>query len=131
MTFDLWMLAGAILLGLVHAGAQSFTYKAQVGNAYTVGARDEVKPATGVAGRLERALRNFIETFPLFVAAIVLVHLSGTYRAGGIADAGAALYLFGRAVYLPLYAAGIPNIRTVFWQVASVGIVLVTAQIFF
>jgi len=130
MTFDLWMLAGAILLGLIHAGAQSFAYKAQVGNAYTVGARDEAKPATGLAGRLERALRNFIETFPLFLAAIVLVHLSGKYRPGGIVDIGAALYLFGRTVYLPLYAMGVPRLRTMFWQIATIGIVLIPIQLF-
>jgi uncharacterized MAPEG superfamily protein len=130
MTFDLWMLAGAILLGLIHAGAQSFAYKAQVGNAYTVGARDEAKPATGLAGRLERALRNFIETFPLFLAAIVVVHLSGKYRPGGIVDIGAALYLLGRTVYLPLYAMGVPKLRTVFWQIATIGIVLIPVQLF-
>jgi uncharacterized MAPEG superfamily protein len=130
MTFDLWMLAGGVLLGLIHTGAQSFAYKAQVGNAYTVGARDEAKPAAGLAGRLERALRNFIETFPLFVAAIALVHLSGRYRPGGLADAGAALYLVGRALYLPLYAAGTPRLRTVAWQIATLGIVLTGAQIF-
>jgi uncharacterized MAPEG superfamily protein len=130
MTFDLWMLAGSILLGLIHAGAQSFAYKAQVGNAYTVGARDEAKPATGVAGRLERALRNFIETFPLFLGAIVVVHLSGRYRAGSIADVGSALYLMGRALYLPLYWAGVPNLRTVAWQIATVGIVLIPVQVF-
>lgn len=130
MTFDLWMLAGAVLLGLVHVGAQSFSFKGQVGNAYTIGPRDEALPSAGLAGRLERALRNFVETFPLFLAAIVLAHLSGHHRPGGAADIGAAMYLFGRTIYLPLYAAGIPMVRTIFWQIATLGIVVTATQIF-
>ena len=64
------------------------------------------------------------------MAAVALVHLSGRYRPDGLADVGAALYLVGRALYLPLYAAGIPRLRTVAWQIATLGIVLTGAQIF-
>lgn len=55
MTFELWVLMAAGVLGLVHLSAASFTFKAQVGNAYIVGARDENLQPTGVAGRLARA----------------------------------------------------------------------------
>ena len=52
MSVEFWCLYGAMVLGLVHMTAASFTFKAQVGNGYTVGARDE--PAqmsrTGHAG---------------------------------------------------------------------------------
>ena len=51
MPIEMWSLFGAMVLALVHLTAASFTFKAQVGNAYTVGARDaELKPS-GVAGR--------------------------------------------------------------------------------
>jgi uncharacterized MAPEG superfamily protein len=66
MTFELWILLTAALLGLIHVTAASFTFKAQVGNRYTVGARDENLQPMGVAGRLCRAQQNFLETFVIF-----------------------------------------------------------------
>jgi len=37
MSLELWALFGAMILGLVHLTAASFTFEAQVGNAYSVG----------------------------------------------------------------------------------------------
>ena len=128
MTAELWLLAAAILIGLAHVGAQSLAFKSQAGNAYTVGARDDAIAASGVAGRLERALRNFGETFPLFAAAVLIVHAAGL--AGDLSRIGAFMYVGGRAAYLPLYASGLPWVRTAAWQVATIGIVLVLAQLF-
>ena len=122
MTTDLWMLFGAVILGLVHIGAQSMAFKAQVGNRYTVGARDEGLQPQHMAGRLERAQRNFGETFPLFAAVILAVHVSG--KADAWSALGAQLYLVGRIAYLPAYASGLPWVRTVCWQVATVGLVI-------
>jgi uncharacterized MAPEG superfamily protein len=45
----------------------------QRGYLWTAGSRDEAVPRlTGMAGRLERALHNFVETFPLFAAAVLI-----------------------------------------------------------
>jgi uncharacterized MAPEG superfamily protein len=55
MSVELWCLFAAMVVALVHLTAASFTFKAQVGNSYTVGARDEDKRPMGVAGRLDRA----------------------------------------------------------------------------
>ena len=106
----------------MHVSAASFSFKAQVGNAYTVGARDEEKRPTGTAGRLDRALRNFLETFPIFAALILIVHLAGEQGAWSLW--GAWIYLAGRTIYLPLYAAGIPWLRTFSWNVATAGLAM-------
>jgi uncharacterized MAPEG superfamily protein len=127
MSIDLWMLFGAVILGLVHVGAASMAFKAQVGNAYTVGARDEGKQPAHVAGRLERAQRNFGETFPLFVAVVLALHVTG--KANGLSALGAELYLGGRVAYLPAYVSGLPWIRTIFWQVATIGLVIALVQL--
>ena len=51
----------------------------QRGYLWTAGSRDEaVPPLTGIAGRLERALRNFVKTFPLFAAAVLIAHVTNT-----------------------------------------------------
>lgn len=128
MSLEAWMLVGAMVLGLVHVGAASFAFKAQVGNAYTVGARDEDLPRKGVAGRLDRALRNFLETFALFAAAVLLLEVQG--RSGGwLSEAGAVAYLAGRILYLPLYAGGVRWIRTFSWNAATLGLALVIAAL--
>lgn len=129
MTTELWLLCGAVVLGLAHVGAQSLAFKAQVGNAYTVGPRDEGLRPEHVAGRLERALRNFVETFPLFAAAVLIVQISG--RNGALSLVGASMYLVARALYLPAYAFGVPYLRTALWQLSAIGIVLVLAQLAF
>ncbi len=125
MTFDLWMLSAAAFIGLVHISLQSFSYKAQVGNALTVGARDKEPEAAGFAGRMARAQRNFLESFPLFAAAVLVAHLSG--KAGMATAIGSALYVAARALYIPAYAVGIPYVRTVIWQAAMIGLVIVLA----
>jgi len=116
-----------MVLGIVHMSAASFTFKAQVGNRYTVGARDEGLQPTGVAARLDRAQRNFNETFPIFVAAVLMVEV--LHKAGEFSYWGALIYLGGRMIFLPLYAAGVPWLRTFSWNAATLGLVLVMAQI--
>jgi uncharacterized MAPEG superfamily protein len=37
---------------------------------------------------------------------------------------GAHLYFWARVVYLPLYALGVPLVRSLVWNVAFAGIVL-------
>ena len=79
-------------------------------------------PLTGVAGRLARALANFLETFPFFAALVLVIHATDSY--GALSKWGVLLYLAGRVAYLPLYAMGVYLIRSVAWNVATVGIFL-------
>jgi uncharacterized MAPEG superfamily protein len=127
MTIELWILLGAALLGLVHLSAASFAFKAQVGNRYTVGPRDESLQPVGLAGRLHRAQQNFLETFAIFATAVVLVDLTGAY--GSFSYWGSILYLTGRSAFLPLYAMGVPWLRTFSWNLATLGLVLVGLQV--
>ncbi len=128
MSIESWSLFGAMVLGLVHVTAASFAFKAQVGNAYTVGARDEELKPKGVAARLDRAQRNFLETFAIFAAAVLMLEVLN--RTGsGIGEIGAMLYLAGRAAFIPLYAFGVPWIRTFSWNLATLGLTMVIIAI--
>ena len=123
MSFELALLAASCVLCLVQIVASSHAASLQRGYRWTASSRDaEVPPLTGVAARLERALGNFLETFPVFVAAVLLVHVLG--RESALSEWGAGLYLSARLVYLLIYAAGVPLIRSLVWNVACVGIVL-------
>lgn len=124
MSFELAMLVASCVLCLVQIVIVSHAVSLQRGYRWTASARDDqVPPLTGVAGRLERALRNFLETFPVFVAAVLLVHMLG--RESTLSAWGAGLYVSARLVFLPLYAFGVPLIRSLVWNVAFAGIVLV------
>ena len=68
----------SILLGLVQMIASSHAASFQRGYRWTASARDAVlPPLTGLAGRLERALDNFGQTFPPFLAAVWVATTSG------------------------------------------------------
>lgn len=127
MSFEFWTLFLAAVLGLVHLSAASFAFKAQVGNAYTVGARDEGLQPSGIAGRLQRAQSNFLESFPIFVAFVFL--LDATDGMDWLSQWGSGIYLAGRVVYLPLYALGVPWLRTFSWNIATLGLVMAGASI--
>jgi len=120
MTIELWMLFWTCALGIAHLCASSFAYKGQEGNAYTVGARDEHRPPTGLAGRFTRAQQNFNETFAIFAALVLMVHVldeNGWWSAWG-----AQVYFWARVGYLPAYAVGLPWVRTFIWQISMVGL---------
>jgi uncharacterized MAPEG superfamily protein len=60
-----------------------------------------VAPLAGVASLLERALRNYVETFPLFAATVLIAHPAG--RHDWMTEWGVQLYFWGRVGYLALY----------------------------
>ncbi|MEJ7840335.1 MAG: MAPEG family protein [Rubrobacter sp.] len=123
------MLALGVVLGLVQIVAASHAASLQRGYRWSSSPRDEsVPPLRGVAGRLDRALRNFLETFPLFAAAVLAAHAAGMHNE--LTEWGARLYLWARVVYVPLYAAGVPLVRSLVWNVATVGIMLLVVALF-
>ena len=124
MTIELKMLALSIVLGLVQIVLASHAASLQRGYRWTASPRDEtLPPLTGVAGRLDRALRNLMETFPLFAAAVVMAHVAN--RHDWLTEGGVQLYFWARIAYLALYALGVPLLRSLVWNVASAGIVMI------
>jgi uncharacterized MAPEG superfamily protein len=124
------MLTFSVVLGIVQIIAASHAASLQRGYRWTASPRDEkVEPLGGVAGRLESALRNFLETFPLFAAVVLAAQLTDKHDA--LTEWGARLYFWGRLVYVPLYAAGVPLIRSLVWNVATIGIGLIVIALLF
>ena len=124
MTIELRMLGLSILLGFVHIVLSANATTRQYGLDWNLGPRDETQPPLDrMAGRLQRALRNFSETFPLFAAAVLAAQLAG--RNGTLTQIGVQLYFWGRVAYLPLYAYGVAFVRTAAWAVSLLGIALI------
>src|ERR1700754_488588 len=116
---ELKLLVAAVALGLVQLHWAAFAARAQQGYAWGAGARDEPRALSGVAARLDRAFKNYLETFPLFAAAVLVAAYAS--KLGPLTLWGSVMYLAGRTAYVPLYAAGTPYVRTLVWQVATIG----------
>jgi uncharacterized MAPEG superfamily protein len=124
MTDELIVLAWGCVLALVHVFAAVRVKTRQYGTKWNVGARDEeLAPPQPIVGRLARAQANFFETFPIFAAAALIVGVAGL--ADRWTAIGAWLWLGARIVYLPLYALGVPVVRTLVFLLSVVGIALV------
>ena len=124
MTTELTLLALTVLLGFVQIVLAAHAKSGQYGYRWTMGPRDETMPPLDpVPGRLDRAFKNLIETFPFFAAAVLIAHVAG--RNGALTWWGAQLYFCARIAYVPAYVAGVPLLRTLVWNVAAIGIGLI------
>ena len=114
---------GALLLFVQVIVAVQFKTR-QYGSKWNVGARDEaLPPLNPLAGRLARAQANFQETFPIAIVALLGVVVA--QRTSASTALGGWIWLGARIVYLPLYAAGIPVIRTIVWTISIIGLAIV------
>ena len=121
MQAELTVLALSTLLLLAHILLAGHYKTRQFGTAWNTGARDEELPPLGpIAGRLERARANFLETYPIAIVGLLGVVLAG--RTSDVTALAAWGWLAGRAIYLPLYWAGVPRIRTLVWGIATVAL---------
>ena len=124
MTTELSVLAWGCVLALVHIFAAAQVKTKQYGTSWNMGARDEeLPPPNALVGRLTRAQANFFETFPLVIAAMLIVQAAGLNSKW--TAIGELLWLGARVIYLPLYAMGVPVVRTLVFMVSLVGLLMV------
>lgn len=125
MALELSLLVWSVVLLFVHIGSQGVLLTREHGSRYNAGPRDEERAPGILGGRAERALRNFLETWPAFIALALVCGVTGT--SNGFTRTGAALYLGFRLVYLPLYIFGVTNIRSLAFAGACLGLALMAA----
>jgi uncharacterized MAPEG superfamily protein len=129
MTPEFILLALTLILALVQILAAGAARTAELGAKWNAGPRDGDPPPKGkLAGRLMRAQTNLFETLPLFAAAVIMAHIAG--KDGMLTLVGAGLYFLARLIYVPLYALGVPYIRSLVWLAAAAGLVMVLAALF-
>ena len=129
MSTELSMLVWSVVLGLLQIALSATGSVMQRGLPWAAGPRDgEPKPLGRIAARLDRARHNFLETFPLFAAAVLVAFALQRHDAS--TALGTQLYFWARLAYVPVYAAGIPYLRTLIWAASIVGIVLLLTALF-
>jgi uncharacterized MAPEG superfamily protein len=124
MPIELKMLAFSIILGFVQLFISAQVASQQRSLRWGMGPRDEKRPElTGIPARLERAFRNFMETFPFFAASVLIISVMRMHT--NLSGIGAITYFIARVIYVIVYATGTPIIRTVVWFASIAGIFLV------
>jgi uncharacterized MAPEG superfamily protein len=128
MSLELQLLAWSVVLLIVHIAVQGALVAPLRGAAWNAGPRDEGQPPLGkYGGRAQRALENFKETYPAFIA--LALALAVTARTGGNGALGATMWFAARVIYLPLYLLGVPWLRTLAYGVSLAGLVLMLLRL--
>jgi len=130
MILELSCLAWLAVLAIVQIMIAGQARTKQYGTQWNMSARDgEMPELNPLAARLLRAQANLFETLPLFAIAILIATIAN--KTGWMTEIGAVTYLIGRVVYLPLYAFGVPVVRTIVWLISMAGLLLVLAALAF
>lgn len=128
MTLDLKMAAWTLMLAFVQILLFDFARTGQYGAKWNMGARDTSMPALSpMAERLKRAQYNLFETLPLFIGAVLIAHVAG--RSNASTALGAQIYFWCRVAYVPLYAFGVPYVRSLVWVGSILGLAKIAAVI--
>jgi uncharacterized MAPEG superfamily protein len=122
---ELTYLAWALVLAVVQILWADVARTGQYGLKWNTGARDEeMPPLKPIGARLFRAQSNLFETLPLFAAAVLIFHAVHPDSSSALSQWGARLYVWGRVLYVPLYAFGVKQIRSLVWLVSFAGLLM-------
>jgi uncharacterized MAPEG superfamily protein len=129
MNTELFVVVCGCVFGVIHIMAAGRAKTRQYGTSWNMGARDEdLPPPQPLVGRLMRAQANYFETFPIAASALLVVTVAELTSVW--TSAGAIVWLLARMVYLPLYAAGVPKVRTLVFLLSLLGILVVLGAAF-
>lgn len=120
MSVELTLLVWSTVLLGAYLSTQAILWRIQKGWVYSSTARDDEPPANVLTARGNKALRNFLETYGVFIALAVATELSG--RSDDLTRWGAHIWFWSRWVYLPLYVFGVLYWRSLVWNVAGIGL---------
>jgi uncharacterized MAPEG superfamily protein len=129
MSIELSYLIWSAALGFAYLTVQSTVYRLDYGIEFAGSQRDNERPPNKWAARGEKALRNFLETYGLFIAMAVATEISG--RSDGLTQWGTQIWFWARVAYLPAYFVEVPLIRSAFWLVSMVGLIMLFVGVAF
>ncbi len=116
MYFTVWTLLTVVMGGAIRN--QEWTKE---GRQIGLGNRDNLKEATPMGGRAERAAKNSIEAAVFFVPLALIANAAGLDAEVML---GAQIAFWARIAYVPIYIAGIKYLRSFVWLVGVGGYAL-------
>lgn len=121
MSTELTVLAWGCVLGIVEIVAAAQVGISQYGMAWGMSSREApMPPPRPFVGRVMRASKNFLETFPIAAVAILIVQTGGLNSRW--TALGALIWLVARIAHWIVYAIGITVLRTLLFLTSLVGI---------
>ena len=111
--FTVWTLVTVVVGGAIRN--QEWTKE---GRDIGLGNRDNLKEATPMGGRAERAAKNSIEAAVFFVPLALIANAAGLDAEVML---GAQVAFWARIAYVPIYIAGIKYLRSLVWIGGAVG----------
>lgn len=114
-----WCVLVAALLPIVCAGIAKW---GMIGKSTKTGGYDNGNPRAWLAAQTEWRARanaaqaNCFEALPFFIGAVIIAHQLGAHQ--GRLDILAFLYIVLRMVYIMMYVADMPNVRSSVWATA-------------
>ena len=122
MYFTVWTFLAVFVGGAIRNQEWS-----KEGREIGLGNRDNLKEATPMGGRAERAAKNSIEAAVFFVPLALIANAAGMDAEVML---GAQVAFWARIAYVPIYIAGIRYLRSFVWIVGVVGYgMMVTAML--
>lgn len=112
-----WLIV-SLVLHSVYVFTPAMLFLPAEGIGTHLGGRDQLPEPSPTVGRARRALANWQESFPAFLALAVAALATGAH-----AQSGAVLFLTARLAYLPLYLGGVPYARSAAWMASVAGLV--------
>ena len=122
MTPELTYLTYAVILLIAHMIIQATLSDLSKGIGWALGPQDEPRDQNVIAGRVQRALTNYVYNLPAFIALALMLKV--TDLGTDTTATGAALWFWARVVYIPAYASGLLLARSVVWFTSIGGLVL-------
>lgn len=122
MSLEMTLLVWSAVLVAGYVLVQSGFYRLDFGILHAGGARDNDRAPSVMNGRAERALRNLLETYGVFIALAVATELTG--RSESLTQWGAMIWFGARCLYLPAYLINIPFLRSAIWVVSAIGLIV-------
>jgi len=86
---------------------------------YFLSSRDENTKISAHAQRANRALKNLLETFPIFIGLAILSLIKDVDN-----SSIALFWLIFRIIYVPVYVLGINYLRTGIWTASLICLIL-------
>ncbi len=129
MTTDLACLVANALWGAILVFLEIGGKTRAAGPAWNAGNRDAAPEFPGWVERSSRALANHKENFPLFLTAVLVVHLTGhADRASAVAS---IVYVAARVAHGLLYVGGIKGLRSGAFLTGLVATLVVLSRLAF
>ena len=128
LTTDLKMLIATAVLALLSFLPYFVAYLKTWGITGTVGNRENLPPLPQWGQRALAAHSNLTENLVHFSVLVIVAHIIGA--SNDITAMGATLFFLARIVYLVVYIAGIPWVRTIAFMAGWVGEVMILMQLF-